>query len=135
MHSIVVVKCKHSSFSGRSPNGGMKGNISFFSLEKCEQQWTLTELANTLKNASKEKFLLFFIDFFFLLHIQFSRRLNWKQWSFTKLFGSNSGSLEYFTKTIQRHWPNLFKTHEKLLKEKKTNKKRISEYKKNLTYP
>ena len=88
MHSIVVVKCKHSSFSGRSPTGGMKRNISFFSLEKREHhilEWTLTKLANTLKNASKEKFLWSFIDFFCLLHIQFSRKLNWKQWSFTKL--------------------------------------------------
>ena len=88
MHSIVVVKCKHSSFSGRSPTGGMKRNISFFSLEKREHhilEWTLTKLANTLKNALKEKFLWSLIDFFCLLHIQFSRKLNWKQWSFTKL--------------------------------------------------
>ena len=89
MHSIVVVKCKHSSFSGRSPTGGMKRNISFFSLEKRKHhilEWTLTELANTLKNVLKEKFLWSFIDFFCLLQIQFSRKLNWKQWSFTKLY-------------------------------------------------
>ena len=51
LHSIVVVKCKHSSFSRRSPTEGMKKNIPFFSLEKSEHhilEWTLTELANTL---------------------------------------------------------------------------------------
>ena len=66
----------------------MKRNIPFFSLEKPKHhilEWTLTELANTLKNVLKEKFLWSFIDFFCLLHIQFSRKLNWKQWSFTKL--------------------------------------------------
>ena len=70
-HSIVVVKCKHSSFSGRSPTGGMKKKISLCPLEKREHhisEWTLTKLANTFKIASKEKFLWSFIDFFCLLH-------------------------------------------------------------------
>ena len=55
LHSIVAVKCKHSSISRGSPTGGMKKNTSFCSLEKREHHisdWTLTELANTLKNKS-----------------------------------------------------------------------------------
>ena len=88
LHSIVVVKYKHSSISGRSPTGGGKKIILFCSQENRKHhnlEWALTELANTLKNVFEQKFLWSFIDFFRFLYTQFSRKANWKQWSFTKL--------------------------------------------------
>ena len=81
MHSIVVVRCKYyyiifSNFKKIINQGNEEKHIILF--VRVEQtsfsEWTIMELANSLKQAFGRNFLWSFIGFVCLLHTRFSHQ-------------------------------------------------------------